>query len=234
MVVFPMLRVLAVTARLLRVRRPSSCSFYAQTKRLYNIPSSSTDEKARFALCRTPIQLLSSLASAVKENWTLDEMDMMDKSHEFQLTVGELKDLCRERGLFVSGRRAELIERLKDYILFEKKVLGEYRRMSGEDVKVACSVWGLNNRGTFEELCDRLETWDCLRECHDHSNATAPDSKLDSDKGTNVETQDKETDSRRALDEMETETIEKSHGDPPTVAQLKQLCKEWALLLSEI
>jgi stage III sporulation protein SpoIIIAA len=275
-VLYPMLRPLAVAARLLRGRRPSSCSLYPQTKRLYDIPYLSNDATARFARCSVPIRLLSSPAAAPEEDGALDETDMMDKSHQDPLrldiapdsqldtddetylesqdketdsqwaldetemiekshdnllTVVQLKQLCKDRGLFVSGRKAELEERLQDYILEQKSLVGGYRRMSGNDVKVACSLWGLDNRGTFQELCDRLESRDRLRE---HSDDTAQNSKLDSDDETHLETQDEETDSPRASDEME--MMEKSHGDLfvtlLTDAQLRNLCKERGLVVS--
>lgn len=80
-----------------------------------------------------------------------------------KMKVAQLKTLCKERGLKVSGKKAELIERLREHFLqahsdeaSAKSKTDEFEAMSHEDLADALKARGLSIIGTREELLERI------------------------------------------------------------------------------
>ena len=75
------------------------------------------------------------------------------------MTAVQLKALCKEQGLKVSGRKAELQDRLREHFLTstqEETEKDEFDEMSDEDLKISVAARGLDTSGNREELLQRL------------------------------------------------------------------------------
>lgn len=72
-----------------------------------------------------------------------------------QMKVAQLKTLCKERGLKVSGKKAELQERLREHFL-NAQFMDEFDTMSDEDLLDAVKARGLSTLGTRKELLERI------------------------------------------------------------------------------
>jgi hypothetical protein len=77
----------------------------------------------------------------------------------------QLKTLCKERGLKVAGKKAELKERLKEHFIASARPVSpalakqeELETMSDEDLGDALIARGQDSVGTREELLERLRT----------------------------------------------------------------------------
>eukprot|EP00977_Amphora_coffeiformis_P011483 scaffold2767_cov177-Amphora_coffeaeformis.AAC.57 len=84
--------------------------------------------------------------------------DMLDKMKAVQL-----KTLCKERGLKVSGKKAELIERLREHFLQSnveeasaEPNMDDFDAMSDEDLADAVKARSLSPVGSREELLERI------------------------------------------------------------------------------
>lgn len=75
-----------------------------------------------------------------------DELDHM--------TAVQLKALCKEHSLKVSGKKADLQARLRGHFLLG--VSDDYDSMSDEDLCDACKTRGLKETGTRKAMLDRL------------------------------------------------------------------------------
>lgn len=77
-----------------------------------------------------------------------------------QLKVVQLKALCKERGLKVSGKKSELQERLREHFLssFEKGNNHEdLEEMTDDDLRDALIARGINSTGSRKQMLDRLK-----------------------------------------------------------------------------
>lgn len=89
-----------------------------------------------------------------------EELDALDKMKAVQL-----KTLCKERGLKVSGKKAELQERLRAHFLASSQPtsseaqtsLDDFEAMSDDDLRDALVVRGIKSTGTRKQLLARLK-----------------------------------------------------------------------------
>lgn len=75
------------------------------------------------------------------------------------LKATELKMLCKKYGLKVSGKKAEILERLREYYLknFEKETtMDEFDSMSDDDLLDSVKARSLKTTGTRDELLERI------------------------------------------------------------------------------
>lgn len=74
------------------------------------------------------------------------------------MTAVQLKALCREHGLKVSGRKAELQERLRGHFLLaaSDEPMDDYDSMNDDDLRDACKTRGLKETGKRKALLERL------------------------------------------------------------------------------
>ena len=70
------------------------------------------------------------------------------------MTAVQLKALCKEHGLKVSGKKAELQERLRGHFLMAAQ--DDYDSMSDDDLRDACKTRGLKETGKRKQLLERL------------------------------------------------------------------------------
>jgi len=93
----------------------------------------------------------------------------------------QLKALCKECGLKVSGKKSELQERLREYFLSQvaptKQLDDDIDAMSDEDLRHAVTARGLPGVGTRQELLDRYRA---DLEFVEEMKAEAPSSDRDS------------------------------------------------------
>lgn len=82
-----------------------------------------------------------------------DETDELDK-----MKVVQLKQLCKERGLKVSGKKSLLIERLREHFLSaaQETNMDEFDSMSDDDLSDAIKARGLSSAGAREDLLERI------------------------------------------------------------------------------
>merc|ERR1719204_254681 len=80
-----------------------------------------------------------------------------------QLTVVQLKQMLKENGLAVTGKKANLIERLEAH-LEQKKTPGPYDHMTLEQLKEDCKSRKLTISGSESDLRIRLQIDDDTRE----------------------------------------------------------------------
>ena len=89
----------------------------------------------------------------------LAEPEKDDLDH---MTAVQLKALCKEHGLKVSGKKADLQERLRGHFLLSaqddspSKVGDDFEEMSDDDLRDACKTRGLQETGKRNQLLDRL------------------------------------------------------------------------------
>lgn len=74
------------------------------------------------------------------------------------MTAVQLKALCKEHGLKVSGKKAELQERLRGHFLIAASDVppDDYDSMSDDDLRDACKTRGLKETGKRKALLERL------------------------------------------------------------------------------
>ena len=76
-----------------------------------------------------------------------------------QMNVAQLKALCKDQGLKVSGKKAILQERLREHFLSEpepKAVDDELDDMSDEDLRTSLGARELDTNGDRQEMLQRL------------------------------------------------------------------------------
>lgn len=99
------------------------------------------------------------------------EDDQLEK-----LTAVQLKALCKENGLKVSGKKALLVDRLREHLLAPPKVEVEdddFDQMSDEELRQSLIARSLDDKGDREELLKRLR--DDIQYMHELESAVAPD-----------------------------------------------------------
>jgi hypothetical protein len=82
------------------------------------------------------------------------ETDQLD-----EMTGVQLKALCKEQGLKVSGKKAELQDRLREHFLsssHEEAEEDEFDSMSDEELRLSLAARDLETIGDREELLNRL------------------------------------------------------------------------------
>lgn len=99
------------------------------------------------------------------------EDDQLEK-----LTAVQLKALCKENGLKVSGKKALLVERLRVHLLAPPPVEtpeDDFDQMSDEELRQSLIVRGLDDTGDKDILLQRLR--DDIQYMHELETAVAPD-----------------------------------------------------------
>jgi hypothetical protein len=80
------------------------------------------------------------------------------------MTAVQLKVLCKEHGLKVSGKKAELQERLRGHFLlaasssYDKPPVDDYDSMKDDDLRDACKTRGLSVEGKRNKLLEQLRS----------------------------------------------------------------------------
>lgn len=93
-----------------------------------------------------------------------------------QLTAVQLKALCKENGLKVSGKKALLVERLREHLLKPPPVEvedDEFDQMSDGELRQSLIARSLDDTGDRTELLKRLR--DDIQYMHELETAVAPD-----------------------------------------------------------
>eukprot|EP00559_Dactyliosolen_fragilissimus_P004872 CAMPEP_0184867672 /NCGR_PEP_ID=MMETSP0580-20130426/27461_1 /TAXON_ID=1118495 /ORGANISM="Dactyliosolen fragilissimus" /LENGTH=1087 /DNA_ID=CAMNT_0027368095 /DNA_START=373 /DNA_END=3636 /DNA_ORIENTATION=+ len=83
--------------------------------------------------------------------------DFIDKFDSMKAV--QLKALCKERGLKVSGKKSELQERLRGHFLSEGSDItpqDDFESMSDENLKDSCRARGLSDQGNRNSILGRL------------------------------------------------------------------------------
>ena len=100
----------------------------------------------------------------------------MEPDHLEQLTAVQLKALCKEYGLKLAGKKALLVERLREHLLSDpinEVEDDEFDQMSDDDLRQSLIARSLDDSG------DRIKLLKTLREdiqyMHDLETAVAPD-----------------------------------------------------------
>jgi len=81
-----------------------------------------------------------------------EKLEAVAANPYISLTAPEIKKILKERGLKVTGKKADLVQRLMDH---DATPL-QYRDMSVESLMDICVARGLSNQGTKEEMLERL------------------------------------------------------------------------------
>jgi len=119
---------------------------------------------------KVPTEDISSEAAAhykkkrLEANSNAQDVDEGERApDEFdQMKAAQLKELCKENGLKVSGKKAELQERLRGYFLAAEKedtvaVGDDMESMSDEDLRDSCIARDLDSSGSRKELIKLLQ-----------------------------------------------------------------------------
>ena len=92
------------------------------------------------------------------------------------MTAVQLKALCKEYGLKVSGKKALLVERIREHLLAPPVVEPEgddFDKMSDEELRQSLVARNLDDKGERTELLKRLR--DDIQYMHELETAVAPD-----------------------------------------------------------
>mmetsp|Transcript_15877 Transcript_15877/g.43921 ORF Transcript_15877/g.43921 Transcript_15877/m.43921 type:complete len:1174 (+) Transcript_15877:74-3595(+) len=105
-----------------------------------------------------------------------DEGTAVETDHLDQMTAVQLKALCRECGLKVSGKKADLQQRLREHLLLNpinEVEDDEFDQMSDDDLRQSLIARNLDDKGDRQELLNRLR--DDIQYMHELETAVAPD-----------------------------------------------------------
>jgi SAP domain/LETM1-like protein len=114
-----------------------------------------------------------------------DDLPVVDLRDADNMKAAELKALCKERGLKVTGKKADLIERLREH--FTSVTDGQHSRsqkddidsMSEDGLRHALVARGLSGLGTKQELLIRYrQDIQMLKEMHEAAPPTGRDGYL--------------------------------------------------------
>ncbi|KAL3924313.1 MAG: hypothetical protein SGILL_001123 [Bacillariaceae sp.] len=82
-----------------------------------------------------------------------------ETDHLNQMTAVQLKALCKEYGLKVSGKKADLQDRLREHLLKPPEIestMDEFDEMSDEELRQSLAVRGMDDSGERKELLQRM------------------------------------------------------------------------------
>mmetsp|Transcript_24500 Transcript_24500/g.55961 ORF Transcript_24500/g.55961 Transcript_24500/m.55961 type:complete len:859 (+) Transcript_24500:1720-4296(+) len=124
--------------------------------------SKTGEESERVRVFKVPREDVSEAAlKAYEERDKLDLKSTYDSKDEFDfMTVVQLKVLCKERGLKVSGKKADLQERLRGHFLSPESShssSNELSSMSVVELRNACRSRNLDDKGRKDQLISRLQ-----------------------------------------------------------------------------
>jgi len=106
------------------------------------------------------VRMLRILVSLFHERLSLTLLSAQgpQTDHLEKMTAVQLKALCKEQGLKVSGKKADLQDRLREHFLtfISKEPEDEFDAMSDEDLKATLVGRGLPATGTREYLLEEL------------------------------------------------------------------------------
>ena len=94
---------------------------------------------------------LCTFLCQIADNLNTDDLDIMN--------VAQLKALCKDQGLKVSGKKAILQERLREHFLKEAQpttAVDEFDVMSDEDLRTSLGARELDTSGDRQEMLNRL------------------------------------------------------------------------------
>jgi hypothetical protein len=117
-----------------------------------------TEDVRVFKVPREEISDAAMEAYRKRDEAQLAKLSPEDVPHEDELdhmTAVQLKALCKEHGLKVSGKKADLQERLRGHFLLGAPA-DDFDSMSDEDLSDACKARGLKETGTRKALLQRL------------------------------------------------------------------------------
>ena len=124
-----------------------------ETRRVFKTPKEEIPEEALLAYEEREKRLTGMVGPA-----TTDDKDDLDR-----MSAAQLKELCKARGLKVTGKKAELQERLRGYFLSTggKVKAGnlpqdDFESMSDDDLRHACITRNIRATGTRAALLKRL------------------------------------------------------------------------------
>ncbi len=120
--------------------------------RVFKVPREEIPDEA--------MEMYRKIEANKKQNEGIDGEPVTDEFDSMK--VAQLKVLCKENGLKVSGKKAELQERLRGHYLATTdnsvKMYPEddFETMPDDDLRHACTARNLDNVGTRKELLERL------------------------------------------------------------------------------
>ena len=125
-----------------------------ERERIFQVPREEISEDAIEAYCRRDEEEAAKASS--KENSGDDDgTDYLD-----HMKAVQLKALCKERGLKVSGKKAELQQRLREHFMSSEdkgiRQQDEFDSMSDDDLRAALIARGINSDGTRKQLLERI------------------------------------------------------------------------------
>ena len=115
--------------------------------RVFKVPREEIEEEALEAYRKRD----EEANACTEEVDNKDELDYLDKMKAVQL-----KALCKERGLKISGKKVELQQRLREHYMQSPKENDEFESMSLEELQTSAISRGLSMEGTREELLEML------------------------------------------------------------------------------
>lgn len=104
--------------------------------------------------------------------FTDDGTDQLD-----QMTAAQLKALCKEYGLKVSGKKADLQDRLREHLLKPPEIeskMDEFDDMSDDELRQSLAARGMDQSGERAELLQRIR--EDIEFVHELENAVPSDS----------------------------------------------------------
>ena len=140
---------------------------YTEAVRVFKVPREEIPDEAMEAYRKRDEEIKGM--SGNQENEAED--DQLER-----LTAVQLKALCKENGLKVSGKKALLVERLREHLLAPPPVEtpeDDFDQMSDEELRQSLIVRGLDDTGERDNLLQRLR--EDIQYMHELETAVAPD-----------------------------------------------------------
>ena len=124
-----------------------------ETTRVFKVPRADIPEEAHQAYAEAAAKLVEGRK---KLGIAEEEADLLSEQ-----TAPELKKLCKENKLKLTGKKADLVERLTEFYMNGGQevvavVEDDYATMTLQDLKDTCAVRGLPSVGTQQELIKHL------------------------------------------------------------------------------
>jgi DNA polymerase I-like protein with 3'-5' exonuclease and polymerase domains len=135
-----------------------------ETERIFKVPREEISAEAFEAYQLRDKQLANDPKSEVSQNKAKNDNDLGQLK---SMNVAQLKTLCKDRGLKVAGKKAELQERLREHFLQQAmgesstsctdvEDMDEFEAMSDSDLRDSLIVRGLPTLGDRQDLLNRI------------------------------------------------------------------------------
>jgi hypothetical protein len=124
-----------------------------ETVRVFKVPREEISDEA--------MAMFKEKDAKDKENEDVSNQEPLPDEFDL-MKAAQLKVLCKENGLKVSGKKAELQERLRGHYLASSEVstsapeVDDFDAMTDDDLKHACISRNLDHEGKRKELLNRL------------------------------------------------------------------------------